>query len=81
MTKGAWSYNVRRYNIELGLQLQVITRSAQGNIYTCVTTEYYNNGTRIQRNKKAMCCKCEYGSKWRIIMHTGNDDKVMRYRK
>ena len=39
-------YNDRRYKIELGLQLQVVTRSAQGNIYTCVTTEYYNNGTK-----------------------------------
>ena len=48
-------YNIRRYKIELGLQLQVITRSVQGNIYRCVTTEYYNNGTRVQRNNKALC--------------------------
>ena len=41
-----------------------ITRSAQGNIYTCVTTELYNNRTMQQWNKKVLCCKCEYGSKW-----------------
>ena len=73
-----WGYNDRRYKIELGLQ--VIT-SAQGNIYRCVTTEYYNNETRVQRNNKALCDKCECGSKWWIIMHIGNDNKVMRYRK
>ena len=74
-------YNDRRYKIELGLQSQVITSSAQGNMYTCVTREEYNNGTRIQRNKKALYCRCEYGSKWLIIMHTENDNKVVRYRK
>ena len=55
-------------------KLQVITRSAHGNIYRCVTTEYYNNGTRVQQNNKALC---ECGSKWWIIMHIGNDYKVI----
>ena len=41
-------YNDRRYKIAVAsCKLQVITRSAHSNIYRCITTEYYNNVTRV----------------------------------
>ena len=62
--------DVRVTNITIGIirlncdwSCKLLQEVHQGNIYRYVTTELYNNVTRVERNNKALCDKCECGSK------------------